>query len=163
MDTGSFIVYIITDNIYKDIAEDIETRFDISNYELERPLPKIKNKKVIGLMKDELGEKIMTKFVVLRAKPYSYLIDDGSEDKRARDTKKNVKKRKIKFENYKNCLGATKLENKLNYLEKNKIDIDSIKENHKEFTKNSTLILKHSKDLKMKGTMFSLKKLTRLL
>ena len=49
MDTGSFTVYIKTDDIYKDIAEDVETRFDTSNYQLERPLPKGKNKKVIGL------------------------------------------------------------------------------------------------------------------
>ena len=48
MDTGSFILYIKTDDIHKDIAEDIETRFDTSNYELEIPLPKEKNKKVIG-------------------------------------------------------------------------------------------------------------------
>ena len=41
----SFIVYIKTDDIYKDIAEDVETRFDASNYELDRPLPKGKNKK----------------------------------------------------------------------------------------------------------------------
>ena len=46
----------------QDIAEDVETRFDTSNYELDRPLPKGKNKKVIGLMKDELGGKTMTKF-----------------------------------------------------------------------------------------------------
>ena len=72
MDTDSFIVYIKTDDIYKDIAEDVETRFDTSNYELDRPLPKGKNKKVIGLMKDELGGKIITKFVGLRAKTYNY-------------------------------------------------------------------------------------------
>ena len=70
MDTvlNGFIVYIKTDDIYEDITEDVETRFDTSNYELEcnsteRPIPKGKNKKVIGLMKDELGRKIMTKFV----------------------------------------------------------------------------------------------------
>ena len=61
MDTDSFIVYIRTDNICKDISEDIETRFDTSNYELDRPLPKGKNKKVIGFMKDELGGKKGTK------------------------------------------------------------------------------------------------------
>ena len=88
-----------------------------SNYELEcnsidRPLPKGKNKKVIGLMKDELGGKIMTKFVGLRAKTYSYLIDDGSEDKKAKSTKKCVIKRKLKFENYKSCLEGTQPENK---------------------------------------------------
>ena len=77
MDTSSFIVYIKTDDIYKDIEGDVETRFDTSNYELHRPLPKEKNKKVIGLMKDKSGGKIMTKFVGLRAKTYSYLIDDS--------------------------------------------------------------------------------------
>ena len=68
MDTDSFIVYIKTDDVYKDIAEDVETRFDTSNYELDGPLPKGKNKKVVGLMNDELGGKIMTKFVGIRAK-----------------------------------------------------------------------------------------------
>ena len=74
MDTDSFIVYIKTDDIYKDIAEDVETRFDNSNYELDKPLPKGENKKVIGVIKDESGGKIMTKFVGLRAKTYGYLI-----------------------------------------------------------------------------------------
>ena len=56
MDTNGFIVYIKTDDIYKDIAEDVETRFDTSNYELDRQLTKGKNKKV---KIDELGGKIM--------------------------------------------------------------------------------------------------------
>ena len=73
---------------YLQIAEDVETRFDTSHYELDRLLLKGKNKKVIGLMKDELGGKILTKFVGLRAKTYSYLIDNGSKDKKAKDTKK---------------------------------------------------------------------------
>ena len=81
-DTDSFILYIKMDDIYKDIAEDVETRFDTSKYELDRSLSKSKNKKVIGLRKDEFSEKIMIKFVGLRAKTYSYLIDDGSEDKK---------------------------------------------------------------------------------
>ena len=55
------IAYIKTDYIYKDIAEDAETRFDTSNYELDRPLPKEKNKNVIEFMKDKLDGKIMTK------------------------------------------------------------------------------------------------------
>ena len=57
MDADSFIAYIKTDDIYKDIGEDIETRFDTSNYELDRPLLKGTNKKVIALMKYELGGK----------------------------------------------------------------------------------------------------------
>ena len=63
-------------------------------------------------MKDELGEKIMIKFVRLRAKTYSYLADDCGENKKRKDTKKCAIKRKLKFENYKNCLEATQLENK---------------------------------------------------
>ena len=55
MDTDSFIVYIKIDDIYKDLAEDVETRSDTSNYELDRPIPKGKNNKGIGLLKDELG------------------------------------------------------------------------------------------------------------
>ena len=94
--------------------------FDTSNYELEcnsidRSLPKGKNKKLIGLIKDELGGKILIKFVKLRAKTYSYLMDDDSEDKKAKGTKKFVIKRKGKFENYKNCLKATQLENEISY------------------------------------------------
>ena len=68
--------------------DDVETTFDTSNYELNRPLPKGKNKKVIGFMKDELGRKIMTKFIGLRAKTYSYLKDDNSEDKKSQRHKK---------------------------------------------------------------------------
>ena len=91
------------DNIYKDIAEDIETWFDTSNFEIDSPLPKGKNKKVIGLMKDELGGKIMKEFVGLRAKTYSYLKDNNDENKKAKGTKKCVIKRKLKFQDYKNC------------------------------------------------------------
>ena len=53
MDIDSLILYRKTTDIYKDITVDVETRFDVSNYELDRLLPK--RKKVIGLMKDELG------------------------------------------------------------------------------------------------------------
>ena len=81
-----FIVYRKTDDIYKDIAKDIETRSDASNHELDRPLPNGKNTKVIGLMKN-VG-KVMTKFIRLKAKTYSYLIDDGSKDKKSKMHKK---------------------------------------------------------------------------
>ena len=67
---------IKTEDFYKDIANDVEKRFDPSNYEVDRPLPKGKNKKVIGLMRDELGGRIITEFVALRPKTYSYLTDD---------------------------------------------------------------------------------------
>ena len=68
MDTDSFVMNIKTEDFYKDIANDVEKRFDTSNYEVDRPLPTGKNKKVIGLMEDELGGKIITEFVTLRPK-----------------------------------------------------------------------------------------------
>ena len=104
MDTDSFIMNIKTEDFYKDIANDVEKRFDTSNYEVNRPLPTGKNKKVIGLMKDELGGKIITEFVTLRPKTYSYLRNNFKEDKKAKGTKKCVIKRMIKFNDYKNCL-----------------------------------------------------------
>ena len=104
MDTDSFIMNIKTEDFYKDIANDVEKRFDTSNYEVNRPLPTGKNKEVIGLMKDELGGRIITEFVTLRPKTYSYLTDDCKEDKKAKGTKKCVIKRMIKFNDYKNCL-----------------------------------------------------------
>ena len=93
-------------------------------------------------MKDELGGKIMIKYFGLRAKTYSYLADDGSEGKKVKCTKRCVIKRNFKFENYKNCLEATQLNNKINYPEKNEINLESLKEDHKEFIKNNKLILK---------------------
>ena len=102
MDTDSFAMNIKTNYFYKDISSDVEKRFDTSNYEVNgiafnRPLPTGKNKKVIGLMKDELGGKMITEFVTLRPKTYSYLTDDGKEDKKAKGTKKCVIKGIIKF------------------------------------------------------------------
>ena len=90
MDTDSFIMHIKTEDFYKDVANVVEKRFDTSNYEINRPLPIGKNKKVIGLMKDELGAKIMTEFVAFTPKSYSYLTDDCEEDKKAKGTKKCV-------------------------------------------------------------------------
>ena len=122
MDTDSFVMHIKTNDFYTDIASDVENRFDTSNYEVNtseptaepsslersalarRPLPTGKNKKVIGLMKDELGGKIITEFVTLRPKTYSFLTDDGKEDKKAKERKKCVIKKMIKFNDYKKCL-----------------------------------------------------------
>ena len=71
-------------------------------------------------MKDEFGRKVMTKFVGLKAKTFSYLIDDSNGDKKAKGAKKCVIKRKFEIQNDKK---ATQLENKINYLEKNEIDM----------------------------------------
>ena len=104
MDTDSFVMHIKTEDFYKDIADDVEKRFDTSNYEINRTLPIGKNKKVIGLMKDELGGNIMTEVFALRPKTYSYLKDNCKEDKKAKGTKKCVIKRRLKFNDYKYCL-----------------------------------------------------------
>ena len=104
MDTDSFIMHTKIEDFYKDISDDVEKRFDTSNYEVNRPLTKGKNKKAIGLMKDELGGKIMTELVALRRKTYSYLMDDGEGDKKAKGTKKCLIKRRLKFNDYKDCL-----------------------------------------------------------
>ena len=74
---------------------------------------------MIGLIKDELGEQIMKKFVGLRAKTHSYLKDNNNEDKKAKGTKKCAIKRILIFQDYKNCLEAAQIENKINHLEKN--------------------------------------------
>ena len=102
MDTDSFVMNIKTEDFYKDIASDVERWFDTSNYDEKdkRPLPIGKNKKVIGMFKDELGGKIMTEFCALRAKAYAYKLDDDTEKKKAKSTKKCIVKRDIIFKNY---------------------------------------------------------------
>ena len=92
-DTDSF--NIKTEDFYEDIADDVKKRFDTSNYEIDRPLPTGKNEKVIGLMKDELGGKIMTEFIALRSKTHAYLMDDNSEVKKAKGAKKCVIKKSL--------------------------------------------------------------------
>ena len=87
MDTDSFIIHIKTEDVYEDIADDVEKVFDRSNYEFDRPLPTKKNKKVIGLMNDELEGKVMTEFVALRPKTRSCLTDDCNSGKIAQGTK----------------------------------------------------------------------------
>ena len=106
MDTDSFIIHIETEDFYKDIANDVEKWFDTSNYDKndERPLPIGINKRVIGMFKDGVGVKIMIEFCALRAKVYAYLMEDGSEHKKAQGKKKCIIKREIMFENYKDAL-----------------------------------------------------------
>ena len=109
MDPDSLIIHIKSEDIYKNIANDVEERFDTSNYDVNRYLPVGKNKKVIGLMKDELGGTIMVGVIAMRPKTYSYLMDDGNSDKIAKWTKKCVIKQIIKFNDYKNWLLNNKI------------------------------------------------------
>ena len=95
MDTDSFVIHIITEDFYKDIANDVEKWFYTFNYEEndKRLLPIVKNG--IGFFKDELGGSIMKKFVGLKAKTYAYLMDNDSEHKKTTGTKKGVIKESL--------------------------------------------------------------------
>ena len=101
--TDNFIIHIITEYFFEGISNDVEAWYDTSNCDEngKRPLPIGKNKKVIGLFKDELRERFMEEFCALRAKTYSYLMDDNSEFKKSKGTKKCVIKRELIIENYK--------------------------------------------------------------
>ena len=101
MDTDSLIYQIKTEDFYADITDDFPKRFDTSGY---HPLPIGLNKNVIGLMKDELGGAIMTEFVALRPKLYSYRKPDGTEDKKCKRIKKCAVNKTLTFEDYKACL-----------------------------------------------------------
>ena len=104
-------MHIKTDDFNKVISAEVDKWFDTSNFNKNdnRTLEIGKNKKVLGKFKDEIGGKIMTKFVALRAKTYSFLIDEYRDDdyeknrivnKKAKGTKKCVVKREILFNNY---------------------------------------------------------------
>ena len=98
MDTDSFVMHVKTNDFFKDIFDDVDNKFDTSNYEVKRPLP------IIGLMKDELGGDVVTEFIALRPKTFSYLTDNDKIDKKAKGTKKCIIKKMIKFDDYKKCL-----------------------------------------------------------
>ena len=106
MDMDSLVYDIKTEDFYEDIANDVKARLDTSGYSKTdfRPLPINLNKKVIGLMKDELVGKIMTDFMALRPKLYSYKKPDCSEHKKFKGIKKCVVKKTLTFEDYKTCL-----------------------------------------------------------
>ena len=104
MDTDSFIINIKNKDFYEDIADDVEKRPDTSNYEVNRPLLTGKKKKVIELMKDEPGGKIMRKFIAYRPITCCYLIGNGNSNQKTKGTKKCVIKLILKFNDYKYCL-----------------------------------------------------------
>ena len=112
MDTDSLVYRTQTEDFYEDISEDVLARFDTSGWYIpDRPLPIGLNKKAIGLMKDELAGVIMTEFIALRPKLYSYKVLNGAESTAGRDEvkkcngiKKCVVKKILTFEDYKACL-----------------------------------------------------------
>ena len=100
-DTDSVIVHVQTDDLYKDMLESAAI-YDTSNYPASHPLYSTNNKKVIGKFKDELGGKVMTEFVGIRPKMYSYTGEESG--KRAKGVKKSVLKKTITHNDYRTCL-----------------------------------------------------------
>ena len=100
-DTDSVIIHVTTDDISADMQANISD-YDTSNYPADHPLFSTANKKVIGKFKDELGGKVMTEFVGIRPKMYSYAGEESG--KRAKGVKKSVLKKTISHEDYKTCL-----------------------------------------------------------
>ena len=109
-DTDSFLYEIQTEDFYKDIAGDVRDRFDTSDYPEGHPsgIPTGINKKVLGMFKDEAAGKVIKEFVGLRAKLYSYKMDEGKENKRCKGIKKAVVEKSIRHEDYKTCLTTGK-------------------------------------------------------
>ena len=105
-DTDSLMYEIKTEDFYKDISGDVKDRFDTSDYPQNHPsgIPTGINKKVLGMMKDEAAGKIIKEFVGLRAKLYSFVMDDGEETKKCKGIKKQVVESSISHEDYKTCL-----------------------------------------------------------
>ena len=114
MDTDSFtVLHIKAEEIYKDILQDVGTRFDRSHYNVNRPLTMGKTKKVLGLMKNEVGVQIMKKLAGLRHKTHAYLKDSDDESKKTKGTKRCAIKRNLNFKDFKNCLKTYQIINKL--------------------------------------------------
>ena len=109
-DTDSLMYEIQTEDFYKDISEDVKDRFDTSDYPENHPsgIPTGENKKVLGMMKDEVAGKIIKEFVGLRSKLYSFVMDDGGETKKCKGIKKQVVESSIRHEHYKTCLTTGK-------------------------------------------------------
>ena len=109
-DTDSFLYEIQTEDFYKDISGDVKNRFDTSDYPEGHPsgIPTGINKKVLGMFKDETAGKIIKEFVGLRAKLYSYKMDEGKENKRCKGIKKAVVEKSITHKDYKTCLETGK-------------------------------------------------------
>ena len=109
-DTDSFLYEIQTEDFYKDISGDVKDRFDTSEYKEGHPsgIPTGINKKVLGMFKDEAKGKNIKEFVGLRAKLYSYKMEEGKENKRCKGIKKAVVEKSITHENYKTCLTTGK-------------------------------------------------------
>ena len=127
-DTDSLMYQVYTDDFYKDISHDIKEKFDTSDYPPDHPSGILTgvNKKVIGMFKDEVAGKQITCFVGLRPKLYSFRIEEDKEVRKCKGIKKGVVKKKLKFDDYVQCLFSGRKEmRKMNIIRSEKHDIYS--------------------------------------
>ena len=125
-DTDFLAYEIRTKDFNNDVNPDIEKRFDTSDYPSNHPsgIKRGLNSKVLGMFKDEAGGKQIVEFVGLRAKLYSYKMLDGSEDKKCKGSTKNVTKRSIQFDDYRECLFSSKeQQRKINVIRSHCLEI----------------------------------------
>ena len=128
-DTDSLMYSIKTEDFYEDIKNDVDSKFDMSDYPKDHPLYSSTNKKVIGMFKDEVGGRQITEFVGLRAKLYSYVMG-GNDHKKCKGVKKSVVKKSITHQDYKECLlsGEEQLR-KMNFIRSELHDVYTVEIN----------------------------------
>ena len=128
-DTNSLLLEIKTPNVYDDMQKNIED-YATSDYPKDHPLYSVKNKRVLGKMKDEVAGRVIAEFICLRPKLYSILESKGTEHRRAKGVKKAVVKTELKHEQYKKCLLYRKQKhNKMNMIRSDNHKMFSIKLN----------------------------------
>ena len=129
-DTDSLTYSIKTNDLYEDMYQD-KHLFDFSGYDENSPYHNNENKKVIGKMKDELGGVLIKEFVGLRAKMYSVLsANDDKHMKKAKGVKKNVVKKQLCHQDYKDCLFLEKkYMHSMNTIRSDKHQLYTVKQN----------------------------------
>ena len=115
-DTDSLVLEIETEDFFADIAADVKEWFDTNDFSPEHPavlksgMPIVpENKKKIGLMKDECCGAVMTEFVALKPKLYSFLTEEDEkirEKQKAKGVKKCIIKKSLRHENFVKCLNT---------------------------------------------------------
>ena len=137
MGTDSFIAHIKTEDIYKDILEDVETRFDTSNYNVNRPLPMGKKQKSAWVNEGWTSRPNYEEICWLKAQNICLFKRQWGWKHKGKRHRKACNKKSPKFKDFKICLNASQIINKVNYLENKEIHVNSLKENHREFIENN--------------------------
>ncbi|KAG8238905.1 hypothetical protein J437_LFUL017477 [Ladona fulva] len=131
-DTDSLIYSVKTDDLYKDMLDNLDT-FDTSNYPQNHMCYSVRNKKVIGKFKDDCDGKVMTHFIRLRSKLYSFKVEGGKEKKKAKGITKAIKEKSLNFDDYVRCLHEKSTEfRKMNVIRSKKHELYTMQMNKDE-------------------------------